>query len=231
MSTIRQILVADRDHGVVQVLRHYLESAQFRVLATYDGKTTQAALYRQPPDLLSLDPVLPDVDGWEMLQQLRTDSALADLPIIVLTTCSRDNDKILGLELGADDYVCKPFNPREMVARVQAVLRRTRLHASQVLEYGDIRMDIAQHQVLLSDRAIALTPTEFDLLYTLMTSPGHTFTRSALIEQSRGADSDSLDRTIDTHIKNLRKKLELASRQTGCIQTVYGIGYRLEAAL
>ena len=180
------------------------------------------------PHLLILDPVLPDLDGWDLIHQLRSDPAMAYLPIIVLTACDRDTDKILGLELGADDYVCKPFNPREMVARVQAVLRRVRADAAQVLEYSGIRMDIAQHQVMLNGSMVELTPTEFDLLYTLMMYPGHTFTRAALIEQSRGLDSDSLDRTIDTHIKNLRKKLEPVPRQPSYIQTVYGIGYRLE---
>ncbi len=230
MNTIRHILVADTDPGVVHVMRHYLENAQFRMLAVYDGTAALAATYRYWPHLLILDPVLPDLDGWEMIRQLRRDSMLAYLPIIVLTACNRDTDRILGLELGADDYVCKPFNPRELAARVQAVLRRAHsgADAMQVLEYGGIHMDIAQHQVTLNGSPVALTPTEFDLLYTLMISPGHTFTRSLLIEQSRGLDSDSLERTIDSHVKNLRRKLEPPSRKANYIQTVYGVGYRLE---
>ncbi len=230
MNTIRHLLIADGDPSVVHVMRHYLESLQFRLLVAYDGRAALETIYRYLPHLLILDPALPDLDGWEMIRQMRRDSMLAQLPIIVLTACNRDIDRILWLELGADDFVCKPFIPRELAARTQAVLRRAHsgADAAQVFEYGGIHMDISQHQVTLNGRPVALTPTEFDLLYVLMISPGRTFTRSALIEQSRPLDSDSLERTIDSHIKNLRRKLELPSRTANYIQTVYGVGYRLE---
>jgi two-component system alkaline phosphatase synthesis response regulator PhoP len=150
----------------------------------------------------------------------------------MLTARIEDSDKIIGLELGADDYITKPFNPREVVARVRAVLRRTQAGSSAesvpVLEWGAIRLDVARRMVTVSGQSVDLTPTEFDILRTLMENPGYVFTRSSLIERSLGYDYESLERTLDTHIKNLRRKIEPDPRQPVYIQTVYGVGYRLE---
>ncbi len=169
-----------------------------------------------------------------MICTLRADASLAYLPIIILTARAKETDKIIGLELGADDYVSKPFNPYEIVARVRTILRRVRAgvgaKAPNVLEFGDIRIDVVKHRVIVNGKPITLTPTEFDLLYIFMENPGRVLTRSALITHSRGFDSESLERTIDTHIKNLRKKIAPDPKQTQYIQTVYGVGYRMEMA-
>ena len=231
VTTVTHVLVVDDDAEIVRLLRAYLEQGSFRVSTAHDGETAIRVLRRERPHLMILDLMLPDRDGWDITRVVRSDATLTYLPIIMLTARVEDSDKIIGLELGADDYITKPFNPREVVARVRAVLRRTQAGSSDappVMEWGGIRMDVARRMVTVGGQHIDLTPTEFDILRTLMENPGYVFTRSTLIERSLGFDYESLERTLDTHIKNLRRKIEPDPRQPTYIQTVYGVGYRLE---
>jgi two-component system alkaline phosphatase synthesis response regulator PhoP len=178
-----------------------------------------------------LDLMLPDQDGWSITRTVRADASQASLPIIMLTARVEDTDKIVGLEIGADDYIAKPFNPRELVARVRAVLRRGSGAPAQsrVIELGALQIDLDRHAVTRAGQALDVTPTEFDLLKVLMEYPGHAFTRAELIEKGLGYTYDGLDRGIDSHIKNLRKKIEPDPVNPTYIQTVYGVGYRLGA--
>src|SRR5581483_560141 len=232
VSTVTHILVVDDDPEIVRLLCAYLEQGSYRVSTANDGETALRILRRERPNLMILDLMLPDRDGWDITRVVRSDPTLSYLPIIMLTARIEDSDKIIGLELGADDYITKPFNPREVVARVRAVLRRTQAGSSAesapVLEWGAIRLDVARRMVTVSGQTVDLTPTEFDILRTLMENPGYVFTRSSLIERSLGYDYESLERTLDTHIKNLRRKIEPDPKQPVYIQTVYGVGYRLE---
>jgi two-component system alkaline phosphatase synthesis response regulator PhoP len=227
----QRILVVDDDKEIVRLVRAYLEQAGFQVLAAYDGEPALHIIRRDRPDLVVLDLMLPDRDGWDITRLIRGDSALADIPIIMLTARVEDTDKIIGLELGADDYVTKPFNPREVVARVRSVLRRSgsggTISQPRILQLADLLMDLDRHEVMLGGRLVELTPTEFDLLRTLMESPGYAFTRMELIEQGLGYEYEGLERTLDSHIKNLRKKIEPDPKRPTYIQTVYGVGYRL----
>jgi two-component system alkaline phosphatase synthesis response regulator PhoP len=224
-----RILVVDDDKQIVRLVRSYLEQANYQVLTAYDGETALHSIRREKPDLIILDLMLPDRDGWEITRLVRSDQNLAGLPIIMLTARTEDTDKIVGLELGADDYITKPFNPREVVARVRAVLRRMTDSPSTVppLQVGSLRLDPERHKVDLDGQPIDLTPTEFELLRTLMENPGRAFTRLELIEKGPGYVYEGLERTVDTHIKNLRKKIGIDSGHPAYIETVYGIGYRL----
>jgi len=226
-----QILVVDDDQEIVRLLRAYLEQSGFRVVSAYDGETALHYLRAERPDLLILDLMLPDRDGWDITRLVRSDTAINHIPIIMLTARVDDTDKILGLELGADDYVTKPFNPREVVARVRSVLRRSQgiLGGNQhrVLQVADLMMDLDAHEVTLSGELVELTTTEYDLLALLMENAGYAFTRQELIEKALGYDYEGLERTLDSHIKNLRKKIEPDPRQPTYIRTVYGVGYRL----
>ena len=231
VTTVTHVLVVDDDAEIVRLVRAYLEQGSFRVSTAHDGETALRVLRRERPLLMILDLMLPDRDGWDITRVVRGDATLSYMPIIMLTARVEDSDKIIGLELGADDYITKPFNPREVVARVRAVLRRTQAgstEVSPVMEWGAIRMDVARRMVTVNGQPVDLTPTEFDILRTLMENPGYVFTRSSLIERSLGYDYESLERTLDTHIKNLRRKIEPDPRQPTYIQTVYGVGYRLE---
>jgi DNA-binding response OmpR family regulator len=227
----QRILVVDDDKEIVRLVGAYLEQAGFGVLAAYDGETALHILRRERPDLVVLDLMLPDRDGWDITGVVRGDSALANTPIIMLTARVEDTDKILGLELGADDYITKPFNPREVVARVRSVLRRSgpgeAFGPRRVLQLAGLLMDLDRHEVMVDGQPVELTPTEFDLLRMLMENPGYAFTRMELIEQGLGYEYEGLERTLDSHIKNLRKKIEPDPRQPTYIQTVYGVGYRL----
>jgi two-component system alkaline phosphatase synthesis response regulator PhoP len=230
-GTTYRILVVDDDKEIVRLVRAYLEQAGFQVLIAYDGEMALHVLRRDRPDLVVLDLMLPDRDGWDITRLVRGDQSLASLPIIMLTARVEDTDKIVGLELGADDYITKPFNPREVVARVRSVLRRSQSGNSQsqrrVLQLAGLLMDLDRHEVMMGGQPVELTPTEFDLLRTLMESPGYAFTRMELIEQGLGYEYEGLERTLDSHIKNLRKKIELDPKKPSYIQTVYGVGYRL----
>jgi len=226
-----RILVVDDDKEIVRLVRAYLEQAGFQVLVAYSGDTALHILYHDHPDLVVLDLMLPDRDGWDVTRKVRSDPALANLPIIMLTARVEDTDRIVGLEMGADDYVTKPFNPREVVARVRSVLRRScaggDLGQRRVLQLAGLLMDLDRHEVLVDSHPVELTSTEFALLRTLMENPGYAYTRLELIEQSLGYEYEGLERTLDSHIKNLRKKIEPNPGQPVYIQTVYGVGYRL----
>lgn len=225
----KSILVVDDDAEITRLLRGYLQQAGYAVLLAHDGESAMQAIRAEKPDVLVLDLMLPDRDGWDITRALRADAATAQLPIIMLTARVDDVDKILGLELGADDYVTKPFNPRELVARVRAVLRRASgvTRAAQVLQVGHLQLDVGRREVLVGQVEVELTPTEFDLLRTLMENPGYVFTRDELLEKGLGYAYSGMGRTLDTHIKNLRYKIETDPREPTYIQTVYGVGYRL----
>ena len=225
----QRILVVDDDKHIVRLVQSYLEQAGFQVLTANDGTTALRAIRAERPDLVVLDLMLPDHDGWEITRILRGEAATASISIIMLTARVEDADKIIGLELGADDYVPKPFNPRELVARVRAILRRSGSLPAlpQVIQQGGLRLDMDRHTVTRDGQPIDVTPTEFDLLRVLMEYPGHAFTRAELIEKGLGYAYDGLDRGIDSHIKNLRKKVEPDPLHPIYIETVYGIGYRL----
>jgi two-component system alkaline phosphatase synthesis response regulator PhoP len=223
------ILVVDDDKELVRVVRAYLEKAGFSVLAAYDGETALHILRHDHPALVVLDLMLPDRDGWDITRLVRSDLTLAKTPIIMLTARVEDTDKIVGLELGADDYITKPFNPREVVARVRAVLRRSHdmVKPHRLLQLADLLLDLDRREVMLKGQPIELTVTEFNLLKVLMENPGYAYTRSELIEQAMGYEYDGSERTLDSHMRNLRRKIEPNPGQVTYIQTVYGIGYRL----
>ena len=223
----QRILVVDDDREVARLMRSYLERAGYAVQVAYDGDTAWHMLRADRPDLLLLDLMLPGRDGYEITRLLRGDPNLAHIPIIMLTARIDDTDKIVGLEMGADDYVTKPYNPREVVARVRARLRSRSVSPSNSLQVGELQMDLDRREVLVDDRPVELTPTEFSLLRILMEQAGYVFTRSELISRGLGADFAGIDRTLDSHIRNLRQKIEPDPRKPTYIQTVYGVGYRL----
>ena len=229
--TGQTILVVDDDKEIVRLVRAYLEKAGYQVLTAYDGSTALHILRRERPALVVLDLMLPDQDGWDITRLVRSDPALASMPIIMLTARIDDTDKIIGLELGADDYVTKPFNPREVVARVRSVLRRAHSGAavpqSRVLTIGDLSMDVNRHLVTLRQQEVELTATEFNLLKVLLENPGYAYTRSELIEQALGYEYEGSERTLDSHMRNLRRKIDPDTDRPSYIQTVYGVGYRL----
>ncbi len=226
-----RILVVDDDRDIVRLVRSYLEKAGYQVLTAYDGESALQVLRSEKPQLLILDLMLPDTDGWDVARLVRADSNIAATPIIMLTARVEDNDKIVGLEIGADDYITKPFNPREVVARVRALLRRTQLQQeSQVpqrLQIGQLVLDIGKRELSLNEELISLTPSEFEIIKVLMQNPGFVITRDELAEKALGYGSASAGRTLDSHIKNLRRKIDQDSSQESCIQTVHGIGYRM----
>ncbi|MGQ9598930.1 MAG: response regulator transcription factor [Anaerolineae bacterium] len=226
---VQRILVVDDDREIVRLLSAYLEQSNYKVFVAYDGETALHILRRERPDLVILDLMLPDRDGWDVTRIIRGDPTLKSIPILMLTARVEDQDKIVGLELGADDYVTKPFNPREVMARVRAVLRRVQgeLTSPQVLQVGTLTVDLAAHEVLVKDQPLHLTPTEFALLRALAEHPGHVLTRLELIEKGLGYSYEGLERTVDSHIKNLRRKLDEAGASADLIETVFGVGYRL----
>lgn len=223
---MRRILVVDDDREVVRLIRAYLEQAGFEVLAAHDGETAVHILRREQPDLLLLDLMLPGRDGWEITRLVRGDPTLAHTPIIMLTARIDDTDKIVGLELGADDYVTKPYNPREVVARVRARLRKYE-DVAPVIRVGDLEMDVRRREVRAAGQPVDLTPTEFALMHVFMEQPGYALTRGELMRRGLGVDFEGVERTLDSHIRNLRQKLEPEPANPVYIQTVYGIGYRL----
>jgi two-component system alkaline phosphatase synthesis response regulator PhoP len=225
----QRILIVDDDSEIVRLLRAYLEQAGYEVLVAHDGETALHILRRERPDLVLLDLMLPVRDGWDVTRVIRGDPGLKATPIIMLTARVEDHEKIVGLELGADDYITKPFNPREVMARIRAVLRRARGEPvpSRVLTIGSLVVDPEQHRVEVRDQLVKLTPTEFGMLCALARHPGHAFTRLELIEESVGYGYEGLERTVDSHIKNLRHKMTDAGADPDLIETVFGVGYRL----
>jgi two-component system, OmpR family, alkaline phosphatase synthesis response regulator PhoP len=230
-SSRQRILIVDDDKEIVRVLRAYLEQAGFDVSCAYDGNTALHIINSERPDLVVLDLMLPDKDGLDITRLVRSEPSLARIYIIMLTARVEDTDKVVGLELGADDYVTKPFNPREVVARIRSAFRRVQLDDEladqRVLHYGSLTLDLSRWHVTLNGHPLELTPTEFNLLATLMQRPGVPFTRAELVQKRLGYDYESLERTLDSHIRNLRKKIEPDPGAPTYIQTVYGVGYRL----
>jgi two-component system alkaline phosphatase synthesis response regulator PhoP len=226
---VQRILVVDDDREIVRLVRTYLEQDEYEVLTAYDGETALHILRRERPDLVLLDLMLPERDGWDVTRVVRHDTGLAAMPIIMLTARVEDHDKIVGLELGADDYVSKPFNPREVVARVRAVLRRAQGEVTppQVIRIQGMVIDKDAHRVEVDGQAVSLTPTEFSLLCALAEQPGRALTRQEMIENGLGYNYEGLERTVDSHVKNLRRKLDEAGQAANLIETVFGVGYRL----
>jgi DNA-binding response OmpR family regulator len=224
------ILVVDDEPEIVRVVRAYLEEAGFRVVIASDGEEALYVARHEKPDLVVLDVLMPRMDGLEFTRRIRRER---DVPVIMLTARAEETDRIVGLELGADDYVTKPFSPREVVARVRAVLRRA--HASPepspMLRIGSLVLDRTTHTVTVSGQSVDLTPTEFGILETLMTTPGRVFTRGELLEAVQGIAFEAYERTVDVHVKNLRRKLEPDPAQPRYILTVRGAGYRVNAEL
>jgi DNA-binding response OmpR family regulator len=226
-----KILVVDDEAKIVKLVRSYLEQSGFAVVDAPDGQTALIQARREKPDLVVLDLGLPGIDGLEVARVLRREG---NTPIIMLTARIEDTDKIVGLELGADDYMTKPFNPRELVARVRAVLRRSgpaSEPAAQALSAGPLSLDIPGHTATLDGRALDLTPTEFELLTVFLQNPGRAFSRLELLDRVQGDAYEGYERTIDAHIKNLRAKLGDDPRHPRYIQTVFGVGYKLGAGL
>jgi len=225
----QRILVVDDDRQIVRLVSAYLQQDGFETLQATDGDQALHILRHDQPDLIILDLMLPGCDGREITRIMRADPALREIPIIMLTARSDEADRIVGLELGADDYVTKPFSPREIVARVRAVLRRTSPEARspKVLRAHDVEMDVDAHVVSVAGVPVELTPSEFEILRALLQAPGHAFTRLDLIEAAFGYAYEGMDRTVDTHIKNLRRKLAPTGDGAQYIETVYGVGYRL----
>lgn len=227
----QRVLVVDDDKDVVRLMQAYLVQAGYEVLVAYDGETAVHILRRDKPDLVLLDLMLPRMDGWEITRLMRSDVNLAVIPIIMLTARVEDTEKIVGLEMGADDYVTKPYNPREVVARVRARLRSPDAFQPQVLKVGNLEMDIGRREVQVNGRPVDLTPSEFNLLHVLLEQSGYVLTRSELVDKALGADYEGIERTLDSHIRNLRRKIEPDPKNPTYIQTVYGVGYRLEDKL
>lgn len=223
----RTILVVDDDKKIVQLVSLYLRKEGYRVLPAFDGQEALEIARSQQPDLIVLDLFLPELDGADVCRLLRADSRV---PIIMLTARATDEDKLLGLNLGADDYLTKPFNPRELVARVRAVLRRTLPDddTNGELHFGDLAISLVRREVAAHGQPVSLTPTEFRLLETLVREPGRAFSRSELLDRAFGFDYDGIERTVDVHIMNLRRKIEPQPGTPRYIMTVSGFGYRFE---
>jgi len=220
----KKILVVDDEPKIVRIVKAYLEKAGFQVIPAYTGQEALDRFRREEPALIVLDLMLPDLDGMDVARRIRKES---EIPIIMLTARTEEADRVAGLELGADDYVAKPFNPRELVARVRAVLRRAEgVPRPQLIEAGDLQIDLDSHEVRMGGELINLTSTEFQLLATMAEQPGRVFTRLQLIDALYGTTYATSDRTVDTHIKNLRRKIEPNPKNPRYILTVHGVGYK-----
>ena len=230
MSANKRVLIVDDDAKTVELVKLYLNRDGYRVLTAYDGIEALKLAREGHPDLIVLDLMLPGMDGLEVCRKLREDS---DVPIIMLTARTTENDRLTGLDLGADDYVSKPFSPRELAARVRAVLRRipeeALMRGPEEIKYDELTVNFRRHEVNLAGRILVLTPIEFKLLGILAREPDRVFSRSQLIDMSVGYDFEGFDRTIDVHIYNVRRKLESVGGHSVCIKTVYGAGYKLGA--
>jgi DNA-binding response OmpR family regulator len=223
---VKTILVVEDEMKIARLVRDYLRSAGFEVLVAGDGEAALASARATKPDLVVLDLGLPGRDGLEVTREIRRSSST---PIVILTARGDEADRVVGLELGADDYVVKPFSPKELVARVRAVLRRTALARAggpEVLRVSDLEVDIPRMRVSVGRRPVDLTPTEFHLLTTLVREPGRVFTRSQLLDAVHGVAFESYERAIDAHVKNIRKKIEPTPGRPRYLLTVHGVGYR-----
>ena len=224
------ILVVDDEPKLVSVVRGYLEQAGYEVVTAGNGREALFAARDHQPDLIVLDMMMPVMDGLSFLREYQKEGSA---PIIALTARVDETDKILGLEMGADDYITKPFSPRELTARVRAVLRRTggAQPESKLLRAGNLLLDEDAHIVKLNNAQIELTPMEYNLLYTLMSHPGRAYSRMELLEHAQGFAYDGYERTVDVHIKKLRKKIETDPSQPAYVLTVFGVGYRFNPTL
>jgi len=223
---VKHILVVDDEARIAEIARDYLERAGFRVSVAGTGPDALAAARARRPDLVVLDLGLPYLDGLDVTRALRRES---NVPIIMLTARVEERDKLAGLEIGADDYVTKPFSPKELVARVRAVFRRIDAapERGEIVRAGDVELDKRRMRAAVGGRAIEVTPTEFELLATLAAQPGRVFTRAQLLDAVHGVEVDAFDRAIDTHVKNLRRKIERDPRRPRRLLTVHGVGYKL----
>lgn len=226
----KKILVVDDEPQIVKVLQAYLEKDGFQVLTAFDGLAALKTIEREKFDFIILDLNLPGMDGLDVCREVRRDS---NVPILMLTARVEEVDKLIGLELGADDYVVKPFSPREVVARIRTIMRRTNPAnmKGEIIRAGNLVIDLEQHTVQLEDKQIDLTPTEFEILVTLARNPRRVFSRLQIMEQAQGDAFEGYERTIDAHIKNLRLKLEPNPKQPVYIQTVFGLGYKFEKSI
>ncbi len=221
----QRILIVDDERKIVQGLVAYFRQVGFETLVAYDGRSALELARREQPDLILLDLMLPEIDGLDVCRQIRRDSAV---PIVMLTARVEETDTLIGLELGADDYITKPFSPREVVARARAVLRRTSgtLSAPTSMRSGPVLVDLDRRQVTVNDQLVELTPTEFALLTALMRNAGRPLTRAQLLDAAQGDAYEGYERTIDAHIKNLRRKIEADPANPDAILTVFGVGYK-----
>ncbi len=220
----KTVLVVDDQTSVRNLVRDYLVAEGFRVATADNGRDALYVARDAKPDLVLLDIMMPEMSGYEFLQAYRKER---NTPVILLTAKVEESDKVLGLELGADDYVTKPFGMRELVARIRAVLRRVNEEKpGEILRVDEIVLDKGEHSVQVKGCPVRLTPSEFELLAMLMSAPGHVFTRAALLEKLQGIAFESIERTVDVHIRNLRAKIEPDPRNPRYIETVFGIGYR-----
>jgi two-component system, OmpR family, alkaline phosphatase synthesis response regulator PhoP len=220
-----RILVVDDEPKIVRLVRDYLEHAGFTVIVARDGNEALMRIRSEHPDLVVLDLGLPGIDGLDVTRSLRRDSGV---PLIMLTARDSETDRVLGLELGADDYLTKPFSPRELVARIRAVLRRNQAELPDaVLQVGELELDVPRLRASVDGNAVALTATEFQLLVAMARHPGRVFTRAQLLDAIHGEALEAYERAIDAHVKNIRRKLEPDPRHPRYLQTVYGVGYRM----
>lgn len=221
----KKILVVDDEKKIVEIVKAYFEKEGYKILVAYDGQSAIDIAIKEEPDLIVLDLMLPEISGWDICRTIRTKSSV---PIIMLTARDEDTDKIIGLELGADDYVTKPFNPKELVSRVRAVLRRSggTLDQKRRIESGGLSIDLEGYEVRREGKIIDLTPTEFSFLKVLAEAPGRVYSRAQLLDKVQGYTYEGYERTIDSHIKNLRKKIEPDPDRPTFILTVRGIGYK-----
>jgi DNA-binding response OmpR family regulator len=221
------VLVAEDDVRQAEVLRRYLEADGHATTVVHDGRSALEQARRQPPDLLVLDVMMPGLDGLNVCRTLRQES---DVLVLMLTARTEEDDLLLGLQLGADDYLTKPYSPRELMARIRTLLRRSRREPADVTvvrRVGPVRLDPARHEVSVAGRPVDCTPGEFALLAAMAEQPNRVFTRSQLLEHTSGFERNSTDRTIDVHVMNLRRKIETDPRRPVHLLTVYGIGYKL----
>lgn len=221
------IAVVDDEEDIVDLVTHHLEKEKFKVEPFYDGESILEFIKKHKPDLIILDLMLPGIDGLEVCKFLKKDDQTSSIPIIMLTSKSTEADKVVGLELGADDYIVKPFSPRELIARVKTVLRRieNKQQLSKVIRIDSLTIDLLKYQVLINNKKIALTTTEFKLLSILVSRPGWVFNREQILNELWDFDKVVIDRTIDVHIRNLRKKL---GKYGNFIKSIRGIGYKFE---
>lgn len=228
MNMPKTILIADDKINIRSLVRDYLEAEGFRVVAASDGREALYSARQEKPDLILLDIMMPEMSGYDFLKTYRKER---NTPIILLTAKLDETDKVLGLELGADDYVTKPFGMKELVARINAVLRRAGhvTGGSDVIQIGNLRLDKETHIVTAAGKAVNLTPSEFDLLLALMSSPGRVFSRSDLLLKLQGTTFEGVERTIDVHVRNLRTKIEIDPSKPAYVETVFGVGYRFSS--